>query len=127
MERVTEFDELLMKAFSIPSFLGCKSRFFLATVAGQLILRCDLCADLFIGMPLNLGEKPFGYYPSGLCYVGPTQTKSPFVGEGFDLCSAARCVLIGPLFWAALAAVASEYRAKLLLLLLNVKVRVTLS
>jgi len=61
MERVTEFDELLMKAFSIPSFLGCKSRFFLATVAGQLILRCDLCADLFIGMPLNLGEKPFGY------------------------------------------------------------------
>jgi len=35
--------------------------FFLAMVAGQLILLCDLYADKFISMPLNLGQKPLGY------------------------------------------------------------------
>ena len=36
--------------------------FFLAMVAGQLILLCDLYADKFISMPLNLGQKPLGYW-----------------------------------------------------------------
>jgi len=35
------------------SGLVCKSRFFLATAAGRLILRCDLYADKFIAMPLS--------------------------------------------------------------------------
>jgi len=72
-------------------FPDYKLRFFLATAEGRLILRCNLCADKFIGTPVNLGQKPFGYwlYPSGLHwrhramrYAGTTQTKSPVHGWG---------------------------------------------
>jgi len=29
------------------------------------------------------------------------QTKSLWVGEGFDLCISAKCILTGPMFWVA--------------------------
>ena len=60
-------------AFLSAYFMYCIFRiisrgFFLATAVGRLILWCDLCADKFIGMPLNVGEKPLAYwlYHSGL-------------------------------------------------------------
>jgi len=40
--------------WDVPYFPDYKWRFFLATAASQLILRCHLCADKFIGMPLSL-------------------------------------------------------------------------
>ena len=78
---------------------------------GWLILRCDLYADKFISMPLHLGRKPLGYWLIALSQwvvlreqshaLCRRQTKSPWVGGGFDLSSGTRCVLTGPLFWVA--------------------------
>ena len=51
------------------------------------------------GMPLNLGGKPSQWF--ALTAQSLMQTKSPCMGGGFDLCSAAGCILTGPMLWAA--------------------------
>ena len=81
-----------------------------------LILRCDLCADKFIDMPFNLGVSQWVALMAQSNALWGLESldakKITCVGGGFDLCSADGCILAGPMFWAAMAAVASVYRAK---------------
>ena len=106
------YSAITPRQLAITVFLGTISRvFFLATAAGRLILRCDLYADKFISMPLNLGWKPLSYWLTAVSQwvvlmaqshaLCRRQTKSLWVGEGYDLGISAGCVLTGPMFWAA--------------------------
>ena len=100
-----------------PYFPDYKSRFFPATAAAWLILRCDF------SMLLNVGWKPSGYWLTAvslqwvalmvqshaLCKL---QTKPPSVGKVIDPWSDAEWVPTGPVFWVVMAVVAAECRAK---------------